>query len=137
MAIVTKKGDLKGYGTVWYHVDGIANILSLNNVKKKYWVTFDSDLEDRFVVHKGNGSKHVFKPSKKRLYDVVNDIGTSLVTTVDSLKNKYSVRQYSNAKRAHHLQDAIGRPSTNDLIKYIEGNIIPNCILHGKTSYDP
>ena len=33
-AIVTKKGDLKGYGTVWYHPGGIANILSLNNVQK-------------------------------------------------------------------------------------------------------
>ena len=33
-AIITKKGDLKGYGTVWYHPDGIANILSLHNVQK-------------------------------------------------------------------------------------------------------
>ena len=30
--LVTMKGDLKGYGTVWYHPTGIANILSLNNV---------------------------------------------------------------------------------------------------------
>jgi len=29
---IIKKGDLKGYGTMWYHPDGIANILSLNNV---------------------------------------------------------------------------------------------------------
>ena len=40
--LVTMKGDLKGYGTVWYHPTGIANILSLNNVRKKYQVTFDS-----------------------------------------------------------------------------------------------
>jgi len=39
---ISKKGDLKGYGTVWYHLDGIANILSLNNVKKKYKVTYNS-----------------------------------------------------------------------------------------------
>jgi len=24
-AIVNKKGDLKGYGTVWYHPEGIVN----------------------------------------------------------------------------------------------------------------
>jgi len=30
--LVTMTGDLKGYGTVWYHPTGIANILSLNNV---------------------------------------------------------------------------------------------------------
>ena len=33
---VTKKGDLKGYGTLWYHPTGKLNILSLNNMKKKY-----------------------------------------------------------------------------------------------------
>ena len=40
--LVTMKGDLRGYGTVWYHPNGISNILSLNNVHKKYRVTFDS-----------------------------------------------------------------------------------------------
>jgi len=35
---VAKKADLKVYGTVWYHPDGIANILSLYNVKIKYRV---------------------------------------------------------------------------------------------------
>ena len=36
IAMVNKIGDLPGYGTVWFYEDGIANILSLNNVKKKY-----------------------------------------------------------------------------------------------------
>ena len=31
-AIVTQKGDLKGYGTIWYHPTGIVNVLSLYNV---------------------------------------------------------------------------------------------------------
>jgi len=35
-AIISKKGDLKGYGTVWYHPEGIANILSLHNVQRKH-----------------------------------------------------------------------------------------------------
>ena len=33
--LVTQKGDLRGYGSIWYHPIGIANILSLNNVCKK------------------------------------------------------------------------------------------------------
>jgi len=49
-----------------------------------------------------------------------------LVTTVDSIKNKYSVRQYSNTKIAQILQITIGMPSTKDLIKYVEGNMNPN-----------
>ena len=44
-------GDLPGYGTVWYHPDGIANILSLSKVKEKYRVTFDSDKNNQFIVH--------------------------------------------------------------------------------------
>jgi len=92
---ISKKGDLKGYGTVWYYSDGIANILSLNNIKKKNKVTYDIKLDASFVVHKENGSQHVFKPSKKGPFylDVTNDVRTTLVTMVDSIKNKYSIRQ--------------------------------------------
>ena len=34
-AIVTKKGNLNGYGTIWYHPEKIAKILSLKNLQKK------------------------------------------------------------------------------------------------------
>jgi len=93
-------------------------------------VTFDSVTEEQgFVVHKENGSKQVFKPSKEGLYysDVAHDVGAILFHTVDSNKSKYSIRQHSNAKKAHALQDLLGRPSTQDFIKYVEGNMIPNC----------
>ena len=36
------KGDLLGYGTVWFHPVGIANILSLSKVADKYRVSYDS-----------------------------------------------------------------------------------------------
>jgi len=60
IAMVNKIGDLPGYGTVWFYEDGIANILSLNNVKKKYRVTYDSTAYDCFEVHKADGTKRVF-----------------------------------------------------------------------------
>jgi len=41
-AILQQKGDLKGYGTVWYYPEGIAYILSLHKVQEKYKVTYDS-----------------------------------------------------------------------------------------------
>jgi len=62
---VTQKGDLRGYGTVWYYPESIANILSLYNVQKEHRITFDSADGTRFTVHKEDGSTHVFKPSKK------------------------------------------------------------------------
>ena len=62
-----KKGDLRVFGTVWYLPLGIVNILSLNKVSKKYWVTFDScDKEEQgLVVHNEDGSNRIFRPSKK------------------------------------------------------------------------
>jgi len=82
VATLNKLGDLAGYGTVWYYEDGIANILSLNNVKKKYRVTYDSTASDCFEVHRADGTKRVFKPSKKGLFysSVNNDV--VLVTTI-------------------------------------------------------
>jgi len=63
-SIFTKKGDLRVIGTDWFYLDGIANILSLCNVQKKYKVTHDSSLKTGFVVHKADGMNHVFMPSK-------------------------------------------------------------------------
>jgi len=37
-AIINQKGDLKGYGSVWYYPQGITNILSLRNIEKKHKV---------------------------------------------------------------------------------------------------
>jgi len=52
-------------------------------MKNKYHVTYDSTACDCFEVHKADGTKHVFKPSKKGLFysSVNNDV--VLVTTVE------------------------------------------------------
>jgi len=64
-AIITQKGDLKGYGSVWYYPQGIANFLSLRNVENKHKVMYDSSMKTGFVVHKADGNNRVFMPSKK------------------------------------------------------------------------
>jgi len=61
-------GYLPGYGTVCFYEYGIANILSLNNVKKKYHMTYVGTACDCFEVHKVDGTKCVFKPSKNGLF---------------------------------------------------------------------
>ena len=96
---MSKVGALPGYGTVWFYEDGISNILSLNNVMKKYRVTYDSTAYDCFEVHNADSTKHLFKPSKKGLFysSVSNDI--ALVTTVENNTNKYTVREYAYAKK--------------------------------------
>ena len=64
-AIETHKGDLKCYGMVWYFPEGIANLLSLYNVEKKHKVTYDSSMKTGFIVHKVDGTNHVFMTSKR------------------------------------------------------------------------
>jgi hypothetical protein len=62
-------GDLPGYGEVWYHPGGIANILSLKRVKNRgYRVTFDSSKANESHVHKSDGTVRVFKESPRGLY---------------------------------------------------------------------
>jgi len=66
-SIVTQKGDLKGYGTICYYPEGIANNLSLHKVKEKYKVMYESSTMAGFVVHKSDGTNCIFKPSKKAI----------------------------------------------------------------------
>jgi len=51
-----KEGQPKVYGTVWYHPLGIANILSLSNVQKKYRVMYNSTLDQGFIMRKADGT---------------------------------------------------------------------------------
>ena len=62
-------GDLAGYGTVWSHRLGIANILSLAKVKGEYEVSFDSAARNCFKVEKKDrsGRKMVFNHSQNGL----------------------------------------------------------------------
>ena len=85
-------GDLPGYGEVWYHPNGIANILSLARVKAKgYAVTYDSAVGNHFKVVTPGGAVRLFKQSSRGLYyldaaKVKN--GSSMVNTVaDIYKN--------------------------------------------------
>jgi len=68
-------------------------------MKKKYCVTYDCTACDCFEVQKMDETKHVFKPLKKGLFysSVNNEI--VLVTKVEDKINKYTVREYMNAKK--------------------------------------
>ena len=59
------------------------------------------------------------------LFCVKQDIAHVLVNTVDSIKNKYTVEEYTDAYKAQSLQDVFGIPSTKDY-RYVENNMLPN-----------
>ncbi len=121
-------GDQTGYGQVWYHPNGIANILSLARVKEKYRVTFDSNGENQFVVRKDDGTTRCFKQSRRGLYYLeTGKTSTVLVNTVDDNKSRYTNRDYLKATLARKLQNIIGRPSTRTYLHIIDNNLMPNC----------
>ena len=136
VATTNQVGDLLGYGTVWYHPKGIANIVSLSRaVKAGYHVQFDSEKGNRFVVTKPSGKVFVFNQAGNGLFylDTQNDDGHAMdgaaltVATVDSNKLGYSNADYLRAKTARDLQIRIGRPTTNDFKRIIDQNLLPNC----------
>ena len=89
-SVTWEMGTLRGYGPVWYDPSGIANIVSLANVMKKYHVTFDSN-DNMFVVTKPDGTVYRFTQSESGLYyyDLSADgcrkrTGVTMVDTVES-----------------------------------------------------
>ena len=114
---------------VWYYPGGIANILSLHNVQKNHKVTYNSSPCTGFVVHETDSTSQVFMPSSKGIFFsyVKGNIAQVLMNTVDKNINKYTAKQYSDARKARLIQDIIGRPNMNDYVKNVEKDLIPNC----------
>lgn len=101
--------DLPGCGKVWYHPNGIANILSLTRVKDKYRVTFDSCKQNQFIIHKTDKTTRCFKESRCGLYFLeMGETSTILINTIDNNKARYPNRDYSWATLAKKLQNIIG-----------------------------
>ena len=124
------QGDLEGYGTVWYNPNGIANILSLSRVQEKYRVTFDSNVDGSFFIHKPDGTHRIFSKSKSGLYyldtnDKLNGIG--LFTTVEQNQTKFTRRELQGATLARKIQNLIGRPSTRTFTNIVNKNLLKNC----------
>jgi hypothetical protein len=123
-------GDLPGYGTVWFHPNGIANIITLTNMKRKYHITYDSTTGNEFRVHKSNGVVRIFKESDKELYyfdTSPNAEHVALVSTVENNKTKYINHNYVRAQTARKIQILVGRPELRDFVTYLDNSMIPNC----------
>ena len=127
-------GDLPGYGTVWYHPNGIANILSLSRVKEKgYRVTYDSTNGNELIVHKSDGSSRIFKESERGLYFMETSASAqaiALINTVGENRSSYTNHEYSRAILARKIQRMIGRPRTRIFMKIVDNNLLTNCPIN-------
>jgi hypothetical protein len=131
-------GELRGYGTVWFHPHGITNIIALANMKKKHPITYDSRNGNEFVVHKDDGTTRTFKESDRGLFyfdtlthkkprNKPHDKHVTFVTTVEKNKSKFTTRNYARATLARKTQVLVGRPELKDFVSYLDQNMIPNC----------
>ena len=86
-------GHFKGYGWVWYHDEGIANMLSLARVKSKFRITYDSHEDNVFHIFHNNMKIRSYRESPRGLYysDVIEKVnGVTCVNTVRYNKSKHS-----------------------------------------------
>lgn len=62
------KGTFQGYGIMWYHPRGLANILFLQCVRAQYHIMYDSSNNMGFIVTKPDGKQFKFVKSSGGLY---------------------------------------------------------------------
>ena len=59
---------LKGYEDFWYDEKSVMNMLFLAEVGRKFRVMFDTEYENKCVLHKSDGSTISFKCTPNGLY---------------------------------------------------------------------
>ena len=118
-----------GLGTIWLDQHGIANIVSLYQLKEQHHIVYDSGTNNEFVLTDADGNVMRFSELGDRLYyyDTNDCIGIALISTVKHNKSSYTDTDYHRALAARELQIKIGRPSTKDFKNIIVANLLPNC----------
>ena len=123
-------GELAGIGTVWYHKDGIANILSLSRIKQDHRITYDSNSGNSFRMYsKDNMTYREFNESDNGLYysSMKNSaVVLNTINTIEDNKQKFSALDRRRATKARKFQDILNLPA-REIIRLIDQNAIPNC----------
>eukprot|EP00957_Ditylum_brightwellii_P110624 8437440-Ditylum_brightwellii.AAC.1 len=119
-------GTLPEYGDVWFSNQVIANILSMAKVKDTCHVSYDSNIEDAFVVRKSRKAMGFKKSNKGLFYFDVRKEEVCFTYTVEENKKVFFQRQVKGAERARRFLLMVGRPSMKDLANMIKLNLLPN-----------
>jgi hypothetical protein len=62
------KGDVIGFGKAWYDSDFMANIFGFAKMAEQHHITYDSNIEDAFLVHTEDGDVLKFEQTSEGLY---------------------------------------------------------------------
>jgi hypothetical protein len=155
-------GDFVGHQfnspNAWYIPKGIVNIFSMNELEKRYHITYDS-WQGYYVVHTNNGEVRFYKDENGLPYinreDLPEDtaallvqagskeVAKVLVQTVQQNYEGYTKRKVLEAKEARRAIGMIGNPSEEDFKGMVRGNMIKNCpvtpdaITNARAIFDP
>ena len=88
-------GTFADFGEVYYHPECLANILCFADLAKQYKVSYDSAIEDAFVVTRKDGSEFRFVP-KNKMYRY--DFGNSRRKNADE-KKMSAVLSFTNKRK--------------------------------------
>jgi hypothetical protein len=126
----------------WYIPKGIANIFSMNEVKKRYRITYGS-WQGYYVVHTKSGEVRFYKDENGLPYidleDSSEDVAALLVQTgskeaakvfVQTVQQNYegfTKRKVLQVKEGRHAMEMIGNSSKEDFKGMVRGNMIQNC----------
>lgn len=128
---VNQISDLSGSRVVWYHPQGITNVLSPGLISSKFCITMDTSIDNTLTIHRTDGSIHRFAFSETGLYhsNVTDYFGTVLTTsTAKSQKTKYSALGVQRATTtAWQLEVIIGKPTTKDFLHITVANLLKDC----------
>jgi hypothetical protein len=133
-SIVSKQsGQVDKFGTVWYNPNSVANIFSFAEMKRIYRITYDSEVEDAFVVHTPTNEVR-FKPLSNGLYSLnpkrttehppTTAMQFQFMNTLEENKKFFTPRQFERAKLARDLFHSLGCPSLKNLKGVIRMNMI-------------
>jgi hypothetical protein len=113
-------------------VVAVANILSLNSVKKYYHVTYNSAGGDTFVVTDATNSFDLrFKPTKNGLYALRGPSSDGqekwpFVNTVSDNKDMFTKREVKDAAIAPRFQNIIMFPGSRELMDITDQHLLKN-----------
>ena len=125
--VCNQKGELPGYGTVWFDENAITNILSLKEVedKDRYEISYKQK-KGFFVKNLESGTTIAFTRNSQGLHLAPLNKELSLLNTVEEIKSLYTKRQVDRAEKAKALHELIGPPSLHDFKHIIQTNQIKN-----------
>ena len=134
--IVSKQAMVAGFGSVWYDEEAIANIFSIKDLKMQHHITYDSEVEDAFFVHKEDKEPVKFKCTSQGIYAYTIPVcreenmelaESHLVDTVKENRKGYTQAQFDRAVKARSLYHELGAPTLENYKGFIKMGGVQNC----------